>query len=299
MTQSYHLVCITKNGTNPAYEGARTGARRVAERFGCSIENLYPRIPDDVIEQTELVEKALNDAADAIVLAPAHATELDPVLERINRAGIPLVFFVSGSDGVEPRTMVTSNNHDLARSVAGCLFSSMGGVGEVAIVEGNPNSPTSAPRTDGFLEAASRQAGIHIVARRPGLFQRDLAKRAMIEILKAHPNLGGVLSANDFMALGVLEALEESRRNIPVVGVNAMPEAIQAIKSGRLLATASFDAMKMASVATEAACRILRGERVPRLVELPVEIVDIRNCAAWDQPYETRPLPEWEALSTS
>ena len=43
----------------------------------------------------------------------------------------------------------------------------------------------------------------------------------------------------------------------------------------------------------EAAVRVLRGETVPRLLMLPVEVVDRSNCAAWDKPYAERALPEW------
>ena len=66
-----------------------------------------------------------------------------------------------------------------------------------------------------------------------------------------------------------------------------------AIKAGDLLASASFDAMKMACLAVEAAIRVLSGEKVPAEIVLPVEIVDRTNCAAWDLPYAQRPLPEW------
>jgi ribose transport system substrate-binding protein len=38
---------------------------------------------------------------------------------------------------------------------------------------------------------------------------------------------------------------------------------------------------------------VLRGETVPRLLMLPVEVVDRSNCAAWDKPYAERSLPEW------
>ena len=82
-----------------------------------------------------------------------------------------------------------------------------------------------------------------------------------------------------------------------IVGVNAVPAAIDAIKAGTMLATASFDAMKMACLAAEAALRHLRGERVPREILLPVEIVDRANCAAWDRPFEARPLPVWDEIT--
>ena len=69
--------------------------------------------------------------------------------------------------------------------------------------------------------------------------------------------------------------------------------SIAAIKAGKLLATASFDAMKMACLAAEAAIRHLDGDRIPREIQLPVEIVTRANCHAWDMPFEARNLPVW------
>jgi ABC-type sugar transport system substrate-binding protein len=59
-------------------------------------------------------------------------------------------------------------------------------------------------------------------------------------------------------------------------------------KRGEMLASAAFDAMKMTSLAVEAAVRELSGKAVPPQLMLPVEIVDRANCAFWDPPYEAR-----------
>jgi len=80
------------------------------------------------------------------------------------------------------------------------------------------------------------------------------------------------------------------------VGVNAIPEAVAAIASGKMLATANFDAMAMSEIATEAAARYLRGERVPTEIMLPVQMIDASNCAKWNAPFEARPSPEWDAV---
>jgi ribose transport system substrate-binding protein len=95
------------------------------------------------------------------------------------------------------------------------------------------------------------------------------------------------------MALGAIEAMRHNRRLSPIVAVNATPDGIKAIKDGTLLASAAFDAMKLAALAVEAAVRALSGKPVPSELMLPVEIVDRSNCEAWDRPYEARPLPEW------
>ena len=128
---------------------------------------------------------------------------------------------------------------------------------------------------------------------RPGYFLRDGGYAAMRQLLAAEPRIDGVLAANDFMALGALDAMREAGRMIPIVGVNATPEGVQAIKVGDLLASVSFDAMKMACLGVEAAVRVLSGEKVPAEILLPVEVVDRTNCGAWDLPYAQRPLPEW------
>jgi ribose transport system substrate-binding protein len=100
------------------------------------------------------------------------------------------------------------------------------------------------------------------------------------------------------MALGVLDELKSSGSGAPplIVGVNAIPEAVDAIVAGHMLATADFNAMAMCALATEAALRHLRGEPVPEQITLPVSIVDRTNASLWALPYGARELPAWEQV---
>ncbi len=151
----------------------------------------------------------------------------------------------------------------------------------------------------GFAAAFAAHPRITRVADVPGEFLQSVARREMARVLDSGVGFDAILAANDAMALGAIEAeaLEAAGKPlVPVVGVNAVPAAIAAIKSGKLLATASFDAMKMACLAAEAAVRYLKGETVPREIMLLVEIVEHANCAAWDMPFEARALPAWDAI---
>ncbi|WP_226626213.1 sugar ABC transporter substrate-binding protein [Alloyangia pacifica] len=291
-----HIVCITKNGTNPAYEGARVGARRIAEAVGCDMTSLYPETPDDAVEQTQLLKEALALAPDAIMISVADPKALDPLLTLAKERGIPVVSFVSRSTLVAPDCFVTSDNFTLAQAIARRLFAEIGGFGSVAIIEGNPASETSAPRTEGFLAAMSNAPGIRLAGRAVGYYQREPAQQAMSGLLNGGGGMDGVLVANDFMALGVIDALRDAGLEVPVVSVNAMPQAVIALRSGELLATAAFDAMKIACAGTLATLRLLEGQPVPRQITLPVDIVDRTNCAPWGEGYEDRPLPNWQEV---
>jgi ribose transport system substrate-binding protein len=155
-------------------------------------------------------------------------------------------------------------------------------------------SVTSIARVRAFLEAAAKHPGILIAGTCVGDYVREVARDAVTKWLAANDTPEGVIAANDVMALGALDALRAAGRKSAVVGVNAIPEAVAAVKRGEMLATADFNAMQMAALATECAVRHLRGERVPEKIELPVAIVDKSNCSNWELPYEQRPIPSLE-----
>jgi ribose transport system substrate-binding protein len=293
VARAYRLAVFTKNRTNPAYVGARLGAERMAERLACSVTHYVPDRPDDVDEQRRLLTRALNEGADAIVLAPTHATALNGVLSNLQTRGIPLVCFVSRPQGIDPLCFLGANDCELARRIAHYLFDHVRADAQVVSIDGHGDAMTTAPRAAGFRAAAAARPGVRIIAASNGAFQREGGEAAMLILLRAQQRIDGVLAANDAMALGAIEAMHQNRRLSPIVGVNATPDAIKAIRSGRLLASAAFDAMKLAALAVEAAVRVLRAEAVPSQLLLPVEIVHRANCEAWDRAYEARPLPEW------
>jgi len=288
------IAVFTKNYTNPAYAAARLGAERTAARLGGRATHYVPRQPDNLDEQIALVERAVADRPDAVVFAPVHATRMDDSVRRLNTARIPVVNFINRLAMGGYVTYVGSDDVRLARAVALRLLDHLGGRGDIVVLEGVPGAVSSRDRLRGFQDAVRDNPGARIVASRPADYQRETAKRVTRELLASLPRIDGILSANDVMSLGAIDALQEAGRRIPLIGVNALPEAIAELKSGRLLATVDFDAMKISCVATEAAIRHLRGQPVPPDIELPVQIVDASNCAPWDRPLEERECPRWE-----
>jgi ribose transport system substrate-binding protein len=290
------LAVFTKNKSNPAYAAARLGAERTAARFGATVTHYVPRKPDDVDEQTALVAEALGARPDAFVFVPVHVTAMKEPIGRVLEAGVPVANFLNRIDAPGFLTFVGADDYALAREIALYLGRRLDGRGTILMVEGMLGATTNTDRMRGFRDAMAAFPGIDVLASLPGEYQQDAARRAMDGFLSSETPVDAVLAANDSMALGVIEALEARGRHAIVTGVNAVPDAIEAVKRGTLLATVDFDAMKIASIATEAAIRHLRGETVPREIMLPARIVDRTNYAAWDKPLEARELPRWDEI---
>jgi ribose transport system substrate-binding protein len=298
MSGSMRIAVFTKNRTNPAYAAARTGADRAARLFGAQLVHYVPAQADDPVEQVALIDRALTQAPDAIVLSPVHASLVDPAIRRIAKAGIPIVSFVSAVTAAPCVSHIGSDDRRLAFEIGQYLFRHLGGHGNVLVVTGHGHAVTSLARVRGFELAAQQHPGIAFVGRCIGNYDRETARTEVGQWLAAHPQqaLDACLAANDIMALGVLDALDAASRPAAVVGVNAIPEAVEAIGAGRMLATADFNAMQMAFLATECAVRHLRGQKAPPSIELPVQIVDRANCRLWDRPYEERPTLSLDQL---
>jgi ribose transport system substrate-binding protein len=296
MHPKYKICLLTKNKSNPAYVGAQIGAARLARQLGCEVQGFVPEKSDDIDEQAAHIHAAIASKPDAILISPVDATALNGALQKVVDEGIALVFFVTSAEGIAANAFITSDNYTLATGIATRLVEHLGGRGKVAILDGLAQSPTSPPRSKAFRDVAAAHPGIEVVATAAGNYQRAEGKAEMAKILAAHSELDGVIAANDIMALGALEALDESGRTVTMVGMNAMPDAVKAIKAGRLLATVSYDALSLVAIALQAAIRILDGKPVAKVVELPAEIIDLSNCSAWDRPYEERPLPLWDEV---
>ena len=288
------IAVFTKNRLNPAYAGARLGADRVAARFGAETAHYVPETADDAAEQSALIAQALADGVDAIVLVPCHPTAVNAAVHKINAAGVPLINCINRLSEGEYVSYVSSDDYSLGLDVARYLFGHMGGQGKVVVVEGPPDSVTGTARSRAFRDAAREYPGIEILASCTGLYLQAPAREVVLALLPTLSQVDAILAANDSMALGVIEALKETGRTAIVAGVNAVPEAIEAIKRGEMLVTADFNAMDMASIATECAVRYLRGEAVPREISLPAKLVDASNCGLWDKPYEERETPDWQ-----
>lgn len=292
------LAVFTKNYSNPAYGAARLGAERAAALFGDEVLHFVPKKGDDPVEQSALIAEALalQPRPDAFVFSPVHATQVDPAIRQVVAAGVPMIGFVNPIDAAPMVSYVSSDDHLLAIAIARYLFKHLRGQGRVLVVTGPEESYTSLERLRGFHDAAREVPGIALAGQVAGDYVREVARDRTASWLKENAAPDAVLVANDIMAIGVLDALDAAGKTAAVVGVNAIPQAIAAIAAGRMLATADFNAMQMAYLAAECAARHLRGEVVPRTIELPVQIVDGSNHAQWNLPYEQRPVITLEQL---
>ena len=291
------IAVFTKNQTNPFFQAVRLGADSAAKQLNVRVTHYVPTKPDSIPEQMSQVEDVIVKKPAAIVFTPVDYKAMVPAVQKINAAKIPVTNITDRSEGGDFVSFVGASDYNLGLETAKHLFKTMNGKGNVVILEGVKGSLTSIDRVRGFNDAAKAFPGVKVLASQPGNYQRLQALQVMENLMQSHPQIDGILAANDAMAAGAIEALDGANRKALVIGINGTKEAIDAIKAGKMLATGDYNGFLQGCVGTMTAVRQLRGQPVLKEVMFKPAVVDKTNYQAWDVPVEQRTCPKWEDVA--
>jgi len=290
------IAVFTKNRTNPAYEAFRIASDQIARTTGVKLIHLVPNQPDNVDEQKAMVDQVLKDKPDAVIFIPVDDVAMIDSVKKLNDAKIPIVLVSNPLPGSFV-TYVGADDFEIGYREARYLFEKLGAKGKIVVIEGTPAAPTNRERLRGYQRAFAEFPGIQVLGSGIGNYQQPDARRVMEKFLTEHKEIDAVLSANDSMALGVLEALKAANRTAVVIGINGILPAVKQIESGGMLASVDFNMFKIGCTAARAAVRHLRKEPLPEKVMLPAEVIDKTKYKAWLVPVDQRTCPEWSEIA--
>jgi ribose transport system substrate-binding protein len=234
----------------------------------------------DPAKQAAQLEDFVTQRVVAIVVAPCDSDAIAPHLDAIERAKIPVFTADIAARGGKVVSHVASDNEKGGRLAAATLATLLGGRGNVLIID-HPTVASVQDRVKGFQEELAKYPEMKIVARPAADGQRAKAMAVMEDMLQAHRDLKGVFGINDDSALGATAVLEAAgRKDVVVVGFDATPQAVAAIKAGGpLKADIAQDPTTIGRTVIELVDKHLKGESVPSIVPVNVTVVDAASLA--------------------
>ncbi len=275
------VALVMKTLNNPFFVDMEKGARQAADSLGIELIVQAPDRETDVERQMQIVENLISRGVTAIALVPSGSREIVPAIAKANAANIPVIIVDTKVDAAAmesahatTKTFIGSDNEDGGRLAGEFLATTLGGKGEVAVLEGVPGHETADSRLRGFRGAIAKYPGMKIVASQPANMERDLAFNATQNMLQAHPGISGIFACNDVMALGAVEAARTAGKSaVRIVGFDAQDEARKAVKDGRMLATVAQNPTEMGKLAIITAARLQKGETVPQNQPVRIELI--------------------------
>ena len=229
------ISIIVTDPANPYWKTEGDVAKATAEGLGYTA-NVAAHKGDTNAEST-LVDTAITNKSKAIILEPANADGSIGAVKKAVDAGIP-VFLVNAEINQEglAKAQLVSNNAQGAALGAEQWVSVMGDKGTYVELFGNPADNNAATRSNGYETVITQYPDLEKVGKEVANWDRTQGYQKMQSLLQANPNITGVISGNDEMALGAIAALKEAGKlsGVKVGGFDGSPDAVAAVKAGEM-----------------------------------------------------------------
>ncbi len=248
------------------------GAQAAADLYGVQLTLRDARDSDS--RQLADIAELLSGKVDVLIVNPTHAESVTPGIEMANARDVPVITVDRKSSGGDILCHIESDNLQGGRMAARILDQQFKGAAKVIELEGIPGASAAHERGDGFNTELQKYTRIQVVARDVANFDRAQARKVIERLLQEGQPFDAVFAHNDDMILGAIDVLEKSNRLQArvLIGFDAIREAREAVKQGRLTATIAQRPETMGKLSIETAVQHFRGaETVPAIwVELSV-----------------------------
>ena len=132
-------------------------------------------------------------------------------------------------------------------------------------------------RCDGAKEML-KAAGIVIAARQPAYRDREKAYTVTQNILQSTPDIKGVFSSNDEMALGALRALQQGGKKAAIIGVDATADALKSMLAGDLYGSIAQGNYDMGLLGVEKALEVIAGKTIAKRIDSGATMITKDNA---------------------
>ncbi|OYP17486.1 MULTISPECIES: ABC transporter permease/substrate-binding protein [unclassified Streptomyces] len=265
---------------NPFFVQIRAGAQAEAKRLG--VDLTVTDAQNDASQQANQLQNFTSSHVGAIIVNPVDSDAAGNSVTAADRARIPVIAVDRGVNKASVDTLVASDNVAGGELAAKTIAEKLGGQGRIVILQGQAGTSAARERAAGFARGLKDYPGIRVLAQQPADFDRTKGLDVMSNLLQAHPDVQGVIAANDEMALGAIKALgSKAGKSVQVVGFDGTPDGLTAVKDGTLYASVAQQPTQLGKIAVDNALKAVKGEKVEPTVKVPVKVVTKDNVAGF------------------
>jgi len=289
-SKKWRIGVMEKTLINDFWLDCKNGYEDAAKDYGVEVDIYAAPSENDLLLQKQIMDDMLAKNYDILCVSPITDSDLITPLAKATSMGIPIINSIDAhiskeaqkKNNIKIEAFITVDFKENTRMSVRYLAKKLGSEGgELIHIQGLPGGRCAEERKAGYLEEIAKYPQLKNVGTVPGDWDRKKAMDIAADMLQAHPNLKGIVAANDTMALGALQAVKNAGMlgKVLVTGVDAIPDAIIAIKKGELAATTAFFQYQQAYMSVEAAILYLEGKfsDKPKTIFVHQEIWDKNN----------------------
>jgi simple sugar transport system substrate-binding protein len=235
--EPYEIAVVVKITGIPWFNVVETGVQRAAKELNVNAYQTGPAQADPA-QQVKIVEDLVAKGVDAIAVVPNDAKALEPVFKKAREKGIIIITHESTDQVGMDYDFELIENTKFGQHAWDQLVKHMGDTGEYAIFVGGLTVPGHNFWADAGIEyAKTKYPNLTLVTERiPCGEDAELARQKTLELIKAYPNLKGIVGFGSLGPIGAAQALQEKGMTdqVAVVGTVIPSHAAPYLKDGAM-----------------------------------------------------------------
>lgn len=253
-----------------------------AEADELGVELLMYDAAGDVNKQISDVETMITMECDAIIVIPQSVEGSAPVVSMCNKAGIPIIVCNGDIADTEYTAFVGCTDQDSGEILGTWFMENVEKGAGVCILEGPMGQSGQVGRYAGF-EAIGLLDYFNVLSVQTANWKRDEAMALAEDWITTYgDDLKAIICENDDMAMGALSACKAAgRTDIVIGGVDAIDDALEAVKNGEEGCSVLQDAKGQGATAVDTALKAAKGEEVEYDIRIPFHAITAENIDAF------------------
>jgi erythritol transport system substrate-binding protein len=283
------ITIIVNDPANPYWLTEGNVAKATAEKLGYTA--VVSAHTGDTNNESRLIDTAITNKSVAIILDPANASGSVGAVQKAVAARIPVILVNAeiNKEGLAKAQLV-SNNAQGAALGAQAWAEAMGSKGKYVELFGAPSDNNAATRSNGFKTVLGQYPDLVKAGSEVANWDRTQGHNKMQSMLQANPDIKGVISGNDEMALGAIAALKKAgkMKGMVVGGFDGSPDAVAAVKAGDLAYTVLQPVAVFSAAAVQQADSVIRTGKTDAKTEKQLFdclLITKANAAKYSAPF--------------
>ncbi len=227
-------------------------------------------------KQVTQIENFITQGVDAIILNPFDKDLCMPAVLKANEAGIPIVIVnAQVADLSLAQGFCGSNDVDAGIIAASHIAELLEGKGNVYVIKGPLGHSAEIARSEGIISIFDEYEDINIIAEKTANWDRAEGMSVMENWINTGDEINAIVAQNDEMALGAYKAIEAAglEKEILVIGIDAIPDALKSVKNGEMVATVFQDSAGQGVGALRMAFELAKGNEIDHDEFIPFQLI--------------------------
>lgn len=254
---------------NPFFVAVRDGVATEAKQE--SMELKVADAQNDSAKQGNDIDDLIQQRVDVLLINPVDSAAVSSAILAANQAGIPVITLDRSADKGQVVSLIASDNVAGGKMAAEFILAKLGKNAKVAELEGIPGASATRERGQGFHLVADNN--LNVVAKQAADFDRAKGLNVAENMLQAHSDIQAIFAQNDEMALGAVEAVKSTGRNILIVGFDGSSDGIKAVKAWQMTATVAQQPELIGKMSVQTAKQIVLKQVPASKIAVPLKLI--------------------------